>query len=422
MKMKLPISACIIACLFTVAGCMAMPTPATHPTTADGNLARQYGEEVLAYMMQVVLGKAGDPDKRAKWISRGLDQGLDIKRISGIMSDPGGNKTTIMVNDPNILGLSKVLYHYAPEMSQFSGSYATSLYPATELVALRLFLLERLQTKRKVSIQSLLNHQQLLEAPQRQPTRAELAAMHLMPEEARLLQAVFKSKPWLFDSLTNPFLVEAFSRIGVLEKDPLTQKLISQAHYRDVSCTPMETRTGRESVTIAFLPSMTKEFRPGASGFNPTDEYIAVVETLKAEIFAACHRIALQAFNQQPSNPARHSSLDFKKHLDEHLIQEITFQTLNTQPLVIYPENAAKVIRETCPDADFAVIILGRNVYQAMHIEPERDIYPAVKRVYLDITDVKHSQVSSEIAEIGGFLYKKIKPRLSTADLQETMG
>lgn len=124
----------------------------------------------------------------------------------------------------------------------------------------------------------------------------------------------------------------------------------------------------------------------------------------------------MQAFNQQPSNPAGHSGLDFENRLDERLTRRIAFQALPTQPLVIYPENAAKVIRETCPDADFVIILLGRNVYQAIHIELARDIYPAVNRIYLDITDVKHSQVSSEVAEIGGFLYQKINPRLSKTE------
>ncbi len=84
------------------------------------------------------------------------------------------------------------------------------------------------------------------------------------------------------------------------------------------------------------------------------------------------------------------------------------------RPLVIYPENADKVIRQTCPEADFAVIILGRNVYLSMHIDPKQDIYPKVNRLYLDITDVKHSQVSSEAEEIGRFLYSRIKPWLLT--------
>ncbi len=414
MTIKFPVSACILACMLVAAGCMTMPTPQTLPTQAGSSRAHQYGEEVLAYMMQVVLGKAGDPDKRAKWNSRGVSQDLDLQRISNIMTNPGANKTTIMVNDPNILGLSKVLYHYAPEMSQFSGNYGTSLYPATELVALRLFLLKRLQNKRKVSIQSLFDHRLQLKDPQYIPTRAELTAMNLTLEETRLLQAAFNSKPWLFNSLANPFLVEAFSKTGVLEIDPLTKRLIGQARYRDTPCTPLGTRSGRESVTIAFLPSMIKEFIPGTSGFNPTRSYSAAVENLKAEILAACRRTAVQALNQQPSIPAKHSDLDFEKHLDQHLTQRIAFQALNTRPLVIYPENAAKVIRETCPDADFVVIILGRNVYQAVHIEPEKDTYPTVKRIYLDITDVKHSQVSSEVAEIGRFLYEKIQPWLLT--------
>jgi hypothetical protein len=416
MTMKFPVSACILAGMLIAAGCMTMPTPTTLPTEAGSSLAHQYGEEVLAYMMQVVLGKAGDPDKRAKWNSRGVNQDLDMERIADIMSDPGANKTTLMVNDPNILGLSKVLYHYAPEMSQFTGSYGTSLYPATELVALRLFLLKRLHAKRKVSIQSLLDHRQLLKDPQQHPTRAELAAMNLTLKEARLLQAAFNAKPWLFNCLTSPFLVEAFSRAGVLENDPLTARLISRAHYRDTPCTPMGTRTGRKSVVIAFLPSMTKEFNPGASGFNPTEAYSAAVENLKTEILAAYRHIALQALDQHPSTAAAQSDRDLEKQLDHSLTERVAFRTLNTRPLVIYPENAAKVIQATCPDADFVIIILGRNVYQAMHIDPAKDIYPTVNRVYLDITDVKYSQVSSEIAEIGKFLYEKMQSRMSTVE------
>lgn len=416
MPMKFPVSACLLAGLLLAAGCMTMPTPTTLPAEASNSRAHQYGEEVLAYMMQVVLGKAGDPDKRAKWNSRGLNQDLDMERISGIMSDPAANKTALMVNDPNILGLSKVLYHYAPEMSQFTGSYGTSLYPATELVALRLFLVKRMQAKQKISIQSLLDHQPLLKDPRLLPTRAELTAMNLTLKEARLLQAAFNAKPWLFNCLVSPFLVEAFSKAGVLENDPLTAKLISRARYRDTPCTPMGNRTGSESVVIAFLPSMTKEFIPGTSGFNPTESYSAAVENLKTEILAAYRRIALQALDQQPSPAAAQSNRDLEKKLDHNLTDKVAFRTLNTRPLVIYPENAAKVIQATCPGADFVVIILGRNVYQAMHIEPEKDIYPAVNRVYLDITDVKYSQVSSEVAEIGRFLYETMRSRMSAVE------
>lgn len=416
MPMKFPVSACLLACMLFAAGCLTMPTPTTLPMEAGSSRAHQYGEEVLAYMMQVVLGKAGDPDKRTKWNSRGVNQNLDMKHIAGVMSDPGANKTTLLVNDPNILGLSKVLYHYAPEMSQFTGSYGTSLYPATELVALRLFLLKRMQAKRKVSIQSLLDHRLILNDPQHLPTRAELAAMNLTLKEARLLQAAFNAKPWLFNCLINPFLVEAFSRAGVLENDPLTRKIISRAHYRDAPCTPMGPHTSRKSVVISFLPSMTKEFIPGTSGFSPTDSYSAAVENLKTEILAAYRHIALQALDQQRSSAAVQSNRDLEKQLDQTLTDKVAFRTLNTRPLVIYPENAAKVIQTTCPGADFVVIILGRNVYQAMHIDPVKDTYPAVNRIYLDITDVKYSQVSSEVAEISRFLYEKMQSRISTVE------
>ena len=408
MTLKSLIPACTLFCVLMTAGCMTMPTPDPHSTGAGDSLAHQYGEEILAYMMQVVLGQAGNPGNREKWNSRGLDQDLNLGHISGIMSDPIGNKTAIIVNDPNILGLSKVLYHYAPEMSQFTGSYATSLYPSTELVALRLFLLRRLQDNRKISIQSLIDHEKLLTDPGRRPTREELAAMNLTLEETLLLQAIFESEPWLFSSLTNPFLVDAFSRTGALEKDPLTEKLIARANYRGISCTPMGNAPNRDSVVLAFLPSMTKEFVPVSSGFNPTAEYTGAIENLKNEILKSCRRIAGQAVKKE----LEFSDPDLEKRLDKLLSERISFQTLNVRPLVIYPGNADKVIRETCPEADFTVIILGRNVYLSMHIDPEKDIYPKVNRLYLDITGVKYSQVSSEAEEIGRFLYSKIKPWL----------
>ena len=390
--------------LFILSGCMAMPTPETHQTSAGNSLAHQYGEEILAYLMQVVLGQAGDPDNRAKWRSRGLDQDLDLERIAGIMSDPEANKTAIMVNDPNILGLSKVLYHYAPEMSQFSGSYATSLYPATELVALRLLLLKRIQANRKVSIQALLNHQALLQNPEQEATRAELAAMNLSDDECRLLQAVFQSKPWLFDSLTSPFLVAAFAHTGVLENEPLTAKLISRANYRNAACKPVGTPSARDALVVAFLPSMTREFSAEGNSFLPTEAYHAAVESLQRDILAALGNIVRQEMKTAPVNLAESA----RRELEIRTARKISFRSVNTRPLVIHPANAARVVQDTCSAADFVVILLGRNVYQAVHIDQAKDIYPVTNRIYLDITDVKHAQVSSEVDEIGRYLYKKL--------------
>ena len=177
----------------------------------------------------------------------------------------------------------------------------------------------------------------------------------------------------------------------------------------------MGTAPNRNSVVLSFLPSITKEFAPASTGFKPTAEYTGAIENLKNEILESCRRLAGRAVKKELESSPELSDLDWKKRLDKLLSERISFQTLNVRPLVIYPGNAAKVIRETCPEADFAVIILGRNVYLSMHIDPEKDIYPKVNRLYLDITDVKYSQVSSEAEEIGRFLYSKIKPWLLPA-------
>ncbi len=409
------IPTCALLGILMAAGCMTMSTPEPHPIIAGSSISHQYGEEILAYMMQVVLGQAGKPKTRKKWASRGLGQDLNFEQIDHIMVNPDGNKTAYIVNDPNILGLSKVLYYYAPEMSQFTGSYGTSLYPCTELISLRLFLLKRLRDNRKLSIQTLINHKKLLTDPEHQPTRKELAATNLTLEETLLLQAVFASKPWLFNSLTNPFLVEAFSKTGILELDPLTTQLIAGARYRDMTCTPTSRKKlNRNSVVIAFFPSITKEFILESSGFRPTREYTVAIENLQNEILKACRRIAGQALNIELGAP-EFSNQRLEKRLDQLLSERISFKALNTRPLVIYPENAAEVVRDSCPEADFAVIILGRNVYLSMDIAPEKNFYPQANRLYLDITDLKHSQVSSEAEDIGLFLYTALRPWLQAA-------
>jgi hypothetical protein len=46
--------------------------------------------------------------------------------------------------------------------------------------------------------------------------------------------------------------------------------------------------------------------------------------------------------------------------------------------------------------ADFALILLGKNVYRAIHIDPENDIYPHEKRIYLDVDDVRYQQIDDD--------------------------
>ncbi len=46
------------------------------------------------------------------------------------------------------------------------------------------------------------------------------------------------------------------------------------------------------------------------------------------------------------------------------------------------------------------MILLGKNVYRAIHIDPENDIYPHEKRIYLDVDDVQYQQIDDDIETI----------------------
>jgi len=61
-------------------------------------------------------------------------------------------------------------------------------------------------------------------------------------------------------------------------------------------------------------------------------------------------------------------------------------------------------IREVCPEADFTVILLGKNTYRAIYVDPVRDIYPSVNRLYLDIMDIEYNQAGEEIDTISQFI------------------
>jgi len=57
------------------------------------------------------------------------------------------------------------------------------------------------------------------------------------------------------------------------------------------------------------------------------------------------------------------------------------------------------------------LILLGKNVYRAIYIDPENDIYPHEKRIYLDVDDVQYQQIDDEIETI----VNAIMPALSAA-------
>jgi hypothetical protein len=40
---------------------------------------------------------------------------------------------------------------------------------------------------------------------------------------------------------------------------------------------------------------------------------------------------------------------------------------------------------------------LGKNVYRAVLIDPDSDIYPHTNRIYLDVDDVRYQQIDHEV-------------------------
>ena len=82
------------------------------------------------------------------------------------------------------------------------------------------------------------------------------------------------------------------------------------------------------------------------------------------------------------------------------------------RPLVIYPDNAEKVIQALCPDADFNFILLGKNVYLSIYFDAQRDIFPSANRVYLDITDIQRTQSDYDIDQIGEFLFNRLRAQM----------
>ena len=71
---------------------------------------------------------------------------------------------------------------------------------------------------------------------------------------------------------------------------------------------------------------------------------------------------------------------------------------------MVQPGNAEEVIQDVCPDADFVVIVTDKNLYLPMNVDEERDVYPHVPRVYLDMLDLRYGRVDDWIEEIAGFI------------------
>jgi hypothetical protein len=383
---------------------------------AAPSFEQQYAGEILAYMMQVVLGKAGDPRVRDIWYTRAIDTRLDFDLVSKIMTDPQMDMKRILVLDNNILGLSKVLYYYNARLNLFKGEHnRQSLFPSVELLSIRMMLLQKIHRGEKVNMTKLIQRKARLMNPDIDPGDIDTAETGLNISEVKLLKDVFASEPFFMDYLENPFLVDTLYRVGVVSLDDFVKEKISQARYAACGCPPNPVHDGSKAVKIAILPSITKAFdyqnvdmRQYHCGFKPTEEYIQASQEIQDKILDTAEQLVRAQMLSGDLQKNSKDDMDFEALANQFVHQHVEFINLDKRPFVIYPENAANVIDSICPEAEFSIIILGENVYLSFYMN-EVDIYPNVNRVYLDIVDIRHGQVDFELSQVSMFIFNRLK-------------
>jgi hypothetical protein len=353
------------------------PTPPMSELVFTEN--EQIAGEIMAYLIQVVLGVAGAPDKRQAWSTRGLDLPLDFDMVSRRMYGPVPLRAELMVLDTNILGISRVLYHYDPRLNLFKGARdPQSLYPCAELMAIRLLLLQKRHRGETVSMAAMIRQSHRFASDSRDAIGAELTAMGLTAEEFRFLKDVFQSEPAFLRYMQHPFIVSTLRKIGVARPDAFTLAADLKASYAQLSDRSPE-GTKDQTVTVAIVPAMIPLPQNVAS--DGTDrrsgDDAQVLKTVRTAIKTELNRrqdLSTSTFRLAFYTPER--------------------------PVTIYPGNADRVIGQLCPTADFTVILFGKNVYRAVFIDPATDIYPHKKWLYLDVDDVRYGQTDADIETV----------------------
>jgi hypothetical protein len=354
---------------------------------------QQYAGRVLAYLMQVVLGRAGPEDLRSEWGRRGLDVPLDFKRISSIMLEPGQNRAQVVVFDTRIFGISEVLYHYDPRLNLFKGTEGRqSLFPSVELIALRLLLLQKMVRGEKLRLEAVAARKPLLFDSRLAVTEEDLAATGLSRSEMALLRETLTSDPHLFRYLVYPPMVRTLYEIGAIESDPLVARCLGEMVQTGSGCRFSTANPSNPPLRIALLPSITRHFtlEPGPGGksaanFGPNEFYRRISETLKQRILA-------QAEAVHPS------AADF-----------LLFSGPPLRPQVIYPENHAAEIHRICPEADFAVILVDKDVLRSFNLSSKHGNREEKNLLYIDIMDIQHSLIDPELEAVGRFIASRLK-------------
>ena len=375
----------------------SVQSPSIEPAPRDAQSAvvpltpaQEYAGEIMAYLLRVVLGQAGKPDGRREWATTARRSDLKLASFYEIMSSPERNIQEIMVLDSNILDISRILYHYDEKLNYSKGKPGlTSIYPAPEFLAIRVLLLRKIERGEKISLEALFERESKLLKKDYRPSLADLEATNLRVEEWDLIRDILWKEPHLYDYLKSPFLVKALYETGVVSKDGFTGRKIAEASYRGCRCRLLGGTRGKGSLKIFLLPSMTKEFEPSttSNALRPTPFLSDMMGRLQTEV--------MNCITEQPGITTR-----------------VSFYLLDELPLVIFPENAQEVVQDVCPDADFAIIVLGKNVYLALDIDGTRDVYPSVNRMYIDLADIQYDQIHEMCEKISEFICGKMSGNL----------
>jgi len=379
--------------------------------------AQQYAGEILSYLIPLILGQKGNPNIDKDWATRGLDEKLDFKAMSERMTNSDQSKTDLLVFDPNILGLTEVLYYYDKNLNlRKDNASKASIYPSPELIAIRLLLLQKIYRGEKIHLEAFIEREKVLTHADTPPTKEDFEAININAEEMQLLKDIFESAPYLYNYLKSHFLIDAFHHIGVIETDPYVEKIVREANYKKYSCRHFGGSRNNDAVKISFLPSIIREFHFGDShhglysyGFKPTEYLNEMTNKMKREILDKTKSLMYREINKEKIEI---KGKEWEALWGKIVKEKIAFFNEDERPLVIYPNNAPQVIQDVCPEADFSIILFDKNIYLSIYIDQDKDIYPYVNRFYIDITDIKYSQTNNETEQISYFIYSKLKDYL----------
>ena len=386
-----------------------LPTPILTP-------AQDHAGEILAYFLQIAVGHIGTEQSRQAWRSAGNKASLDFQTISTIMREPAMSKSDLMVLDYDLVALVEVLSHYNPHFNLFKGKYVfDSVYPSSELVAIRLLIQRKLNRGEKVSFTALQEREALLRSRAIAPSQADLTAMNLSAAEFQLVKDAFTADPLFLQYYKHPFIVDTLTRVGFYQPDRFTATIGRNASYSQYA---PRSRPGdrQKMVNIGLLPSFNREFEFGARyekpyvfGFKPSAKYMKAIEKLTSVIANRTASILLDELKSSGKMKAV-DDLSWKRLWNQSYAPRIDFQVYDQRPLTIYPENADRLIKDIYPKADLIILLLGEGMDRAMGAKATSDKFSTTGWLYFSMDDISYFRRNDKIDEIA----RSIADRLLT--------